>query len=386
MRRIHLFSSTAVNAFGVLGLQVLALIFLTPEQFGAFSIQYLLMAWGMSLTFSLISEAWLRNGATSNWASYSSVLVYFSAFSGIVVLGISLIIPVLHSIAILSSIAVAFTLYRTGARFHSLKEKRLTPVFIGDSLCLAVVASGWVYALVVGERGLDFVALVWAASSVAAALGSGLPRLRGPRVLSRWVSTHRTQIGPLIRDSLLVDLSAIGTPYLLLGFLSVSQFGIYRAVSNVAAPVRLIINPLKPVLGSMSLRRQGSMKMILLVIMGAVGFGVMAYICLVILQILPVNVGTLSALTPYALPTAISIVGNFLTHYYTTVARVKLPSRQLLLGRIAFLTLTTVPLLIAVSIWGLAGAIWAYGLGFALAGLIWLALVVRQAKSSQSIA
>src|SRR3546814_2459591 len=57
----------------------------------------------------------------------------------------------------------------------------------------------------------------------------------------------------------------------------IANFGIYRAVSNVAAPVRLVLDPLRPVLSGASLTTLRSPRGIWIPIGISVAFGGAAY-------------------------------------------------------------------------------------------------------------
>jgi len=180
-----------------------------------------------------------------------------------------------------------------------------------------------------------------------------------------------------IKDSTLMDLGAIGTPFAVAPLLGIAGFGVYRAVSNVAAPVRLVLNPLRPTLAGQALSTHTSRKRVLSSIGLSLAFGFAAYVALMVVNAMQLSLGSLTAVVEYAAPAALFVGANFLGHYYYIIARTHTRGRLLLVGRIVQTCLAVLLPMGGVITLGLPGAICGYALATTASSLTWLALVVK---------
>jgi hypothetical protein len=375
-------ASTASNAIFSLAAQLLGLLTLAPAPFGLFSLQYLVFALGVSVGLSTVSEPWLRTdlgkGHRSTWRDYATALLYLSTAAALAALILALVVPGLREVALTSAIAVGANVYRSGARYHQVRTDNWRLVVWGDVAGVGVILVTWAALLLATPLdGLATLSLAWMLGGIAAAAVSERPALRGPRALASWYRLHGEHIAPLIRDSALMDVGSIATPFAVAPLLGIADFGVYRAVSNAAAPVRLVLNPLRPVLAGAPLaafRRAGR---IAIVIVLSAGFGAAATAALILIGSLHIRLGSLTALAVYALPAGLFVAANFLTLFYYMLARAHLSGRALLVGRV-FQTVFAIAFPLAgVLIAGLGGAIWFYAVGTALSGAVWLWVVVR---------
>ncbi|MCB8045844.1 hypothetical protein JM654_21960 [Microbacterium oxydans] len=249
MSSLRLILTSSAAAVATLSVQVLGLITLAPTDFGLFSIVYLAGAFALSLALSLICEAATRSrqDVPTSWPDFSGASTEFALiFAAVSALVVSLTNSPLTPYWWLIALAIGGSAYRSTARFYAVENGDTRGSVLGDAIAaiVAVVLSVVTLALHSGE--LSWVLGTWAASSVVAAVFSRWPALGRPGVLVRWTRQRWTAIAPLVRDSLIMDASSIGTPYALAPILGVGPFGVYRAVSNVAAPVRLLLNPIRP--------------------------------------------------------------------------------------------------------------------------------------------
>lgn len=378
--------ATAVNAMYTLAIQLIALLSLTPTLFGVFSIQYLFLALSLSVALSVVSEPWLRvemrSSELTTWRRYSSTATYFALSCGLCALVISLVIPQLREVSALGAVAVASSTYRACARFYSVRRDDPRGVLPGDLAGLVVTVISWTVCVAVGYTGLMAVVGTWALGSLASALLSRLPTVGSPTLISTWFRQHRPDIGLLLRDSLLMDAGAIGTPYALAPVLGLTDFGIYRAVSNIAAPIRLVLNPLRPHIASRRTGAHRSPRTIGLVVGGSLIFGAAAYAALLVLGALGMEVGTLTELVPFATPAAVFVGSGFAGHYFYIVARAIASGRQLMVGRIVQTVLAIgFPLTGALG-FGLVGSIWGVSLASAISATAWSILALRASRSS----
>ncbi|QEE60840.1 hypothetical protein FVA74_04045 [Salinibacterium sp. dk2585] len=366
------------NAGYVLAVQILALVTLDPADYGAFSLQYLVFALGSSLSLSLISEAWLRHdtqsGVRSPWRDYGNATLFLALSLGGLTVIVSALVPALSDVAVIGALAVAASVYRVSVRYYAVRCK--APVLVSDLSGLVVTVAVWVWFAVLGDWSLLGMSTAWALGAVASALTSRLPPLPSVSLLRSWFSDKRTHIRPLLRDSVLMDAGAIGTPYLLAPLLGVAQFGTYRAVSNVAAPVRLVLTPLRPKIAMLAQEPQ-TLKRHALVVAAAVLLALCAYGALVVISVAQLDLGTLNELGNFALPTAIFVAANFLGTFHYIVARAGLNGTGLLLGRLVQTVFAIAGPLIGFAVGGLGGAIWGYALVTVVSAVTWAVLVSR---------
>ncbi|KRC49314.1 hypothetical protein ASE16_11175 [Leifsonia sp. Root227] len=379
--------ATATNAASVLSTQLLGLISLAPADFGLFSLQYLLFALASSVTLSVVSEPWMRTDLRQNhrstWADYSSIQLYVSMAAAVVTLVFSLLVPGLAVIALTGALAVGVNVYRAGVRYHQVRTNQWNRVLVGDVVAFTLTVATWVVLLLLGMHGLMALSIAWLTGGVLSALVAHRPHLRGPRSIGAWFGTHRDHIVPLLKDSTLMDLGSIGTPFVVAPLLGIADFGVYRAVSNVAAPVRLILNPLRPVLAGLPAHSHRVPRRIVISIAGAFFFGVAAYLALLGIGLLHIQLGSLSAVVTYAIPTALFVSANFFGHYYYIIARSHAAQRGLLIGRIVQTSLAIILPIIGALAFGLAGAIWCYAGATVVSSTVWVLVVTGRREAKQ---
>lgn len=378
--------ATGVNALFTLAIQLVALVSLSPVLFGAFSIQYLFFALSLSVALSFVSEPWLRvelrSGAETDWRLYSSVVFYYAVVAGLGVLVLSLIVEPLRDVAVLGAVAVAASAYRACARYYSLRRGDYRGVLPGDVGGLIALVVGVVILIVLNTGGLVPVVGVWALGALVSAVLSRPPKLGPPSVLAVWTRKHRSEIGILLRDSLLMDLGAIGTPYALAPLMGLADFGIYRAVSNIAAPVRLVLTPLRVQIAARPVAFHRATRMIVVVVGASLLFGVAAYAALLILGALGFELGALAGLVPYALPAALFVGAGFAGNYFYIVARSTATGRRLMVGRIIQTVLAVGMPVAGILLFGLLGAIWAVSLSSAASAVAWGILALRRGSGA----
>lgn len=375
----------AANAGYVLAVQVLAVVTLGPAEYGAFSIQYLLFALASSVGLSVVSEAWTRAEAQglgrSPWVEYGNITGMFSLTAGVLTFAISLLVPGLAPVAFLGGVAVAASVYRSSARFYSMRVGASLGVLPGDIAGLLVTVGVWGALLAMGERSLLMMVIAWTAGALASALASRWPPVPSTARAMTWLRARGPQIRPLLRDSLFQDAGAIGTPYALAPMLGFADFGVYRAVSNVAAPVRLVLTPIRPKVASAPIRSSVSRKSVGLLLAAAAVFGVASYGVLLLIGQSDADLGALAALSEYAVPTSLFVAANLVGTYLMIVARAHLPARGLWLGRLFHTAVAVVLPIAGVLIAGLPGAIWGYTVCTLVWTLGWATLISRSLRS-----
>lgn len=379
MRLARLALSAVAGSFLGAVIPIAALVLLAPASYGSFSTIYLFFAYGVSLQYSIVSEAWARarreDESGFNWAHYSVTLGALAAVVALAAFVTSLLIPELRSVAWLLGLAVLFGVYRSGARYYWLALSSIRRVVLSD--LVGIIALVVAFTLLHHQEPILGLAAAWCLSTGASAAALGFPLLRRGTGPSSWLRKYGRQIKPLLADSLLMDAGAIGTPFLLAGFMGADKFGIYRGIANAAMPVRLMVDPLRPALGRKAPEfffRKTSMWLI----GGVTGaIGVACYFALAwLLPGLPVRLGTLSELVIYAEPAAIFAAANFVGTVFYIVCRTNADRKTIMIGRICQTIAVVAMPVIGFFSQGLSGAIWGFAISASVSGLIWVVLAV----------
>lgn len=368
-------------------LPIVALVLLAPAEYGLFSIVYLVFAFGLSLQYSLVSEAWARarrstEGTDDDWPSYSGAILSLALLVAVAALGVGLAVEPLRPTAAILFGAVLLGVYRSASRYHAAAERRLRSVIVSD-VAASVLFVATVAALVVPAGPLTALALGWLAAGVAGSVALRLPALRRGHGPLAWLRTHGREIRPLLLDSLLMDAGAIGTPLILAGPLGAAKFGVYRAISNVALPVRLLVDPIRPQLGRAPTALLLGARATALIFGAAAVLAVLCFAALEwVVPAIPVTLGTLSSLAQYALPSAIFVVGSLVGTVYYIVCRTRVGYRSILFGRVSQTVLVIAMPLAGAVVGGLTGAIWGFVVSACTSGLIWCALAFRARRAA----
>ncbi|ROR95734.1 hypothetical protein EDD28_0296 [Salana multivorans] len=361
---------------------VVALLVLAPTEYGQFSVVYLVAAFGISTQFSLVSEAWLRDGgllddtrgaADRYLGAATSCAILFGvagAVATLVVLGPS---P-FHLVS--GFLAVAFTTYRMSTRYAAVARGQHRRAVASD-----LVATGVFVAVLVGAWGSDhLIWTAWAASSVGAGIVLAVPRIPAGCGLVAWVREKRRHIGVLLADSALLDLGSIGVPLILAGLMPAASFGVYRAVSSAAMPAGLLLEPMRPTLAHLGPRGLFTVRVLAGLAAAAAACALAVWGVLeLVLPAIGRPAGTLSALVPYALPTAL-FVGSFLVGQVAyIVARGTTGWRGLMTGRVGQTVAAIVLPIAGFALGGLGGAIWGFVASAGAAAVIWILVCRRHA-------
>jgi len=364
---------------------ITALILLSPSQYGIFSVPYLIFSFGLSLQLSTVTEAWTRRRvgdlAESTWREFWTTLVVLSAVVGGGAAAVLAVVLGPESPWWLAGTAVTVALARNGARYFDVAKSRGTVITIAD--ISGIVAFAAVLLLLLPAAG-PFVAVLggWLASSLTSIVWTGVRLAQfggGPR---SWVRMHGRHIRPLLADSLLLDAGSIGTPFLLAPFLGATKFGIYRGISNVALPVRLILEPLRPSIGGQRIGAVFAPRNIVFVFGLAAFLAAGCYLALeFVVPLLRLQTSTLGALTAFSIPASVFVVANFVGHYYYIVCRSRGTQTQIILGRVAQTAGAIVIPVLGFLALDLDGAIWGFVAASAISAAFWALIALRATRS-----
>ena len=370
---------TVANSASSVGAQVLALLLLLPSEYGKFSLIYLVFGLASSVCLSSVAEAWARTasvlGRADTWANYSSAAIFVSCSMGIIA-GLVCGVLGLNAIGMLAGgAAVALASFRVAARYYEVRTGRYRRALVADIAFLMGLGASWVVGSLLGFPRDAFLSLVaWAGGGMLASLASLKPAMPAERRLRGWVGTHRAAIGALQSESILMDVGAIATPMLLAPVLTIPSFGVYRGLSTLAAPARLLLNPARPLMAKMSPGSLLSVRSRVGLIVGAALLGLLAVAGLAIIEDRHWELGTLASLSTHSIACAVYLFGNVVGHYHYLVVRLAASSRALLRQRvIQTVEVAALPLL-GVTIGGLAGAIWGIALATLLNAIGWSAV------------
>lgn len=365
------------NAVASVTAQLFALVMLTSAAYGRFALLYMVFAFGISVALSGIAEAWTRRGAEegtlAGWDEFSPPLIAVAAVFG---LGGALVAVLAHGsalAAVAGAVAIALTIYRIGARFYEIRKGYLARSIVSDVLMIVGCSLTWIVVLALGGgRNLEVACAAWAAGSLLSVTPGFRPAAPTWSLVRDWFGNHRLQVRALLGESLLMDAASLGGPLALLPLLSISGFGMYRAASTVAAPVRLLLNPLRPLIARLSTASLLAKKMT--VVLGGLAaiFALGAFAALELTPRTGLDLGTLGELFPYAIPIGIYVGGNLFGHFYYLVARTFGSQRRLLRQRVVQSVLVLIGPLIGALGFGLSGAFWGLAIATVLSSIGWL--------------
>lgn len=370
MRRV--IAATAVlNAFGSLVPQVIGIVFLSSTEFGRFSVLYLLYSFAMSVLMSILCDTWVVTDSTNGsngWPLYGSVLSGCAVIAGLSGGAIGLLVLEGARTAVIAAVCLAVATYRIGARYYLAHSGRWYSVTLSDVSLFFVTVSVFI-VMRAYLTGFDALLVAWAGGNFIACTIAGRPWFKFNSA-RRWVCDRRRTIAPLLADTLTMNLASIGTPFILLPILGMQGFGIYRAVSNLAAPVRIAVAPLRPLI-IRSPKRLVAPKFRIAVSAFGLGVGGAVSAGLLAVRYFDIKVGVLFELSIFAIPTGIYVFSALLVSVYSLVVRAGKNARVLLLGRGAYTVLGLLCPLLGYVLGGLEGAIWGFAVGSLVSGFTW---------------
>lgn len=379
-------ASVGLGSLAQIAAPIGALLTLQAREFGEFSLLYLLFAWALSLQLSICTEPYARHRLAHGHSDDQQRMLRASSTTIALVMGLACAIGAVllwgsATLVAATALAVFGTVVRNGARYQYVVERGLAATLRGD---LAFVIA-FAVALVLLLRSTDHltaVMLAWAAGATATLVVANPPRWPGT-VLGSWVTEHRATIAPLLRESLVLDASSIGGAYVVAPLLSIHGFGVYRAVSNVATPVRLATEALRP-LAARSLSPRGQRLLLFAVVVLGVVTGAAAALAVLLVDRAGVDLGVVNDLAPYAVPTGVfvgaSLVGALL--YYQ--ARVHASARDLWRGRLWQSGTALLGPLAGAVLGGLTGAIVGTAVATAFGAAVWWWLARAAIRTSGS--
>lgn len=363
------------------------MVLLDPPTYGAFSVVYLVHVLAASFHLSVISEAWARSNrsvrqnpidASAGFTLAIWTAIPFSLLASI--LGFILFADII--ITLLFFIAIGSQLLRSVQRYRVVAKRELNTVRRMDISGLIAVLIGSVVVVIFQQQtNLKTILLLWTLANVGS-LCWGLNRIISlKRATRHWRIAHGHEVKILFRDAVLSNINSVGTPYILVPILGLSGFGIYRSLGNSTAPVRLFVSTVRPYLSNIRLDALLAKRNIILVSVLAISSSAGAYLILMMVTSLGLQLGTLSELAEFAIATAIALPATLLNNLSTALSRLHVSGTALLRTRIITISISILLPLIGASIFNLEGAIWGFTVSKILSFVTWsLTILLYQRK------
>lgn len=393
MAQLQVMASASFGALSNAMVALTPLLIFQAEQAGEFAVVYLIFALAWSLTLSIICDAWVRVRATTSaeqnsWGHYSPAALQLAILAGLVGFGVGLAVYQELPIALAAAVGIAANVSRLGSRYYRVVSHGPASVIASDVATIVV----FVGSLIASARsGMDMslsLALAWAISNLVGAFFYRPGSWRRNNHILAWIQARRHAVGLLLKDSILMDAGANLAPLAMMPLLGAGGFGIYRAVSSVATPVQLLLDPLRPNISQLPAAVVTGRKTLAAVLAAALGMSAAAYaVLVVVIQGWGLFPGVLTDLARYALPCAVFVAANLIGHFYYICARARLSQKSILTGRIFQTAVSILFPFAGLLPFHLGGAIWGFALAAVCSGTVWLILIMRDpdlAASRQS--
>lgn len=368
-------SAVLLGAVGAAFPQIVALLTLASEDFGVFSALYLGAAMGGSFLLSTVQEAWARHGHAASRELYLGTAALVAATFGVVTAAVAMLVGIGSLVALIAATGIAASSLWGSAHYLLASQAEWRRMLLGDGSGLAAASAVLVAGFLAGLDHLACVLAAWAAYGTVATLVTRTLAAPSPRAVREWFSMHRKEIGVLLPDSLLLDLGSIGTPLLMLPFMTAGPFGIYRAISNVAFPVRLIIATVRPLLGRLPLTRARSLSTAAALAVAGAAIGAAAAVCVVLVALYLPFLGVVAELRPYAVHAGVFVASTTFNTIVYIVCRIWASRRTLLRGRVLQTVVMVAAPLIGFALGGVDGAITGFVSGAVAICAIWFGVL-----------
>lgn len=282
--------------------------------------------------------------------------------------------------SLIGGFAVGLSIFKVGERNRVLKTGTINMVLFSDAaFLLGFVILSFGYAASEIPKSADGVLGVWCLATVVSLVPLKVTVQISARPFFGWVSLNWNTIKHLIGDSLLLDFGGIGVPLLLLPLIGLSNFGIYRAASNVASPVKLLLDSIRAKFSHEVLRQLIWWPIIFSIVIGSWVLGMLAYLTLIVIETWRIPMGTLMELARYSVPIGILVTGTAINGIYYLAVRLSGSPNLLLQGRVVSLVLAVGLPFSGAFLGSTEGAIYGLAVSVLTSGVLWVLLSIRHA-------
>lgn len=377
IRRTFPYLATLAHSLSIALPQVLGLVYLGPAEYGSYSLLYLGYALGGSCVLSVVCEAWVRSGSTESSLAYlrtGSLLALVFAL-GTAALGV--VVGVSAAAAVMAGAGVYFATVWASGRYLVTAQGAWGKLLLAEVSGLSVAGVAFGAAIWLTDVGLVSVLTIWAASAAGAVIVSGVIARPSVVELKRWVATHRRHIRTLLSDSILLDASSIGVPFLLYPLLGAASFGKYRAISSVAFPIRLVMAAVRPMLSGLSVTLFKSIRVQSLIVAAGVVLGMLAALCVWLIARQVPDLGTIAAIGQYSPHVGVFVAATTQSTAVYLYCRIRSSAKNLLAGRFLQTIIMVACPLAGFFAGGEAGAVTGFVLGAVINSAIWHWVLTR---------
>lgn len=367
--------SVLLYGVGAAFAQVVALLSLNSGEYGQFSVLYLGYALGASFLLSTVSEAWARKDHAADAATYLATTSLVAVVFGVLTASAGALSGIALPAAAISGLGVYTSAMWSSIHYRLSVELAWRRLAISDATALVVSLLALVAAFATGFRGLVTVLAVWALYGAVAMVTSRSFALPSVRATRSWFRSHHQQIRALLPDSMLLDLGSVGTPLVLFPLMSAAPFGVYRAISNVAFPVRLILATVRPLLSRAPLSRARRLSTAAALAGASAVLGFFAGICLVLVALYLPILGVLAELRPYAVHAGVFVAATTFNTLIYIFCRIWATGPRLMLGRFLQTAIMGCAPLVGFFGFSVEGAITGFVVGALLICLVWFGVL-----------
>lgn len=350
--------------------QFYAMFTLDPGDFGLLVLIYIPLSLGNASVYSLVCEPWSSVGApVDEKPDYDTVLLALSVITGVVTLGIGAALGATF-VGVLMGLAIICSMLRLGSRYASVIRGRRRFISPPDSIGLAVLVVGLGVTTTLGPS-LTTIAAAWCSSAlVATALSEPLSFSAPLGAVRRWLSSYWEKSRVLLTDAALTEAGTVGIPLLLAPMMGVAEFGVFRAAASVTAPVRMVLNPLRPYLAKQPLARLASVRVTLITLALSTIAGGGVWLVLLLVQTRDLLGGSVVAeLSSHSVSVGLFVLLYSVSVFSYYVLRMHVGGRSLMRYRAAQLVAQCAGPVTGFFVGGVAGAIIGRALAFGI-GLV----------------
>lgn len=380
-----------VNGILHSGVPLLAMFLLSPVDFGAFSVIQLVFGFGSALVLSVVCEPWARghreiSSPHPSDATYLAVLYLVALATAAVVAIAAALTPGLADLVPWAVAGTVAAVVRLGTRYKLMFEGHARRALLGDSLGLAGIVVGLVVAVLLRlDLELQQMVIIWS----LAMLASAAPELRLPgaplAAVREWRRRYAKTVQILVGDALITDVGGTGVQFLMVPVLGLRDFGVYRALSSSAAPVRLVVAPLRPVLARLGGERLTQGRTVLLGLVGTVVLSGLVWAALSMVGSANLELGTFAVMAQFAPAVALYFGGNFILQIYSALGRIVASGSHVLGARVCQTLLAGGVPLVAALILGLEWAMYSFAITTWAAAMVWFVVCRRQSGGGRCL-
>ncbi|WP_350258742.1 hypothetical protein [Scrofimicrobium sp. R131] len=356
--------------------QFIPMIALDVPQYALYAAIYLWYGALLAYLFASLSDVWARIFRTSR-SEYSRASTYYSVLTSSVIFSIlittagMLVLQQGWLLSALSGLAVGLALYRAGSRYYLVAVGPALRSGMAD-LCAAVLSVPLILVWIKsGHYGTEAAIATWLFLTLIYMLVTwSLPRF-SLKLTGSWFRHNRRTITAMATEATLMNISSVGTPYLVGAAVGAVGMAALRSATSVAYPVRLILSPLRSriVVGaSGTLMRLCGQASILGLVLGSGAAVVLALFNG--LGFLPHS--ALALLSNYAIPVGVYVAGTALSTTLQFWARGHDAGRILLVKRLVHTAVILGGTLIGAVFFGVEGAMWGTAVSTLLTSVLWL--------------